>query len=295
VSFARFSPSPLPEALLELHRQSNRETSGRWGASAPHRARVTALVREALPRGRAGARLCVLGAGNCNDLDLEALAPAFEAVHLVDVDDEAVEHAVARQSAAVRARLVVHTPFDLTGAFPLLGSWSRRGPSPADVAELADRAVVAAVDRLPGRFEVVLSSCLLSRMMMTTAAALGARHQALHAVASALGLGHLRAVSARLAPRGAGILVTDLVDSDAYPVEGLFDLRDPVGGMARLESTGLSFPGTTPTLLRQIFQDDAQLAAQLEGVRFVAPWLWQLLPDRTSLVYALLLNARASS
>src|SRR5690348_15383718 len=61
----------------------NAETRDHWDAFAGHRAKVTGLLTSG---GLPGAsRLCVLGAGNCNDVDLAALLRAHREVHLVDV------------------------------------------------------------------------------------------------------------------------------------------------------------------------------------------------------------------
>ena len=42
-------------------------------------------------------RLCVLGAGNCNDLDLRRLSERFDEIHLIDLDPAALGEAVRRQ------------------------------------------------------------------------------------------------------------------------------------------------------------------------------------------------------
>lgn len=284
----------LPDALVEVHRRQNRLMAASWGASAEHRARVTHLVRGAAPTSKLG-RLCVLGAGNCNDLDLDALADAYETVHLVDVDAEAVGRAVSRQSAGVRRKLVVHAPVDVTGAMTFINGWGRSTPTPCQVADLSDAGVGEAITSLPSGFDVVVSTCLLSRMMWTCGAALGERHQALRAVASALELGHLRATAALVADGGTGIFVIDTVDSDRYPLDELFDPRDPTRVLAHLATTRLHFAGTDPGLLEQVFQDDAALSARAGRLRIVAPWLWAAQDQRTTLVYALMFTARRRS
>jgi hypothetical protein len=284
-------PAPaLPDALVDVHRRQNRRMAASWTASADHRARVTHLVRGAAPEDGSG-RLCVLGAGNCNDLDVEGLADAFASVHLVDIDAEAVRRAVDRQSAAVRRRVVVHAPLDVTGAMGAIEGWAHATPSPAAVADLSDAGVGKILAALPGRFDVVVSTCLLSRMMWTCATAMGERHQALRAVACALELGHLRATAALVRDGGAGIFVIDTVDSDRYPLDALYDPRHPTRVLQHLAATRMHFAGTDPALLEQVFHDDAALAARVGPLRIVAPWLWTAETDRTMLVYALMFRA----
>lgn len=53
--------------LTALHRGFNATTRTHWDRYAVHRRRVTTLL---LAGGNGQGRLCVLGAGNCNDLDL---------------------------------------------------------------------------------------------------------------------------------------------------------------------------------------------------------------------------------
>src|SRR5690349_17998645 len=94
---------------LELQRALNRETSPSWQAFAAHRQQLTRLLA-----GRAtGLRLCVLGAGNANDLDIEQLRSRFSEITLVDLDAEALARATARQSAEARKVLRVSPPLDL--------------------------------------------------------------------------------------------------------------------------------------------------------------------------------------
>ena len=56
--------------MLGLHRDLNRETAANWAAFERHRQRMTALIAQA-----PGDRCALLGAGNCNDIDLAAIAP----------------------------------------------------------------------------------------------------------------------------------------------------------------------------------------------------------------------------
>src|SRR5262245_33792508 len=100
------------EMIIESERAGNRRDGGVWELYGGHRERVTQAV---LDLGRGGGRLCLLGAGNCNDVDLDRLAAAYREIHLVDIDAAAVARAVGRQAPAVRARLFAHAPVDLTG------------------------------------------------------------------------------------------------------------------------------------------------------------------------------------
>ncbi|MFT5326875.1 MAG: hypothetical protein ACI8P0_004758, partial [Planctomycetaceae bacterium] len=71
-------------------RRRNEESRDAWHRYARHRERVTELLLGTVSdtslecdstRTR---RLCLLGAGNCNDVDLKRLAETFDEIHLVD-------------------------------------------------------------------------------------------------------------------------------------------------------------------------------------------------------------------
>src|SRR4051794_12076016 len=134
--------------------KGNREVRDLWERYQTHRQRVTAEIL-ALP----GERLCLLGAGNANDLDLEALAERFAEIHLVDIDPGALSRATGRQPSAVRARLRSHAPVDLSGLYQQLDR--PRIPAPD---ELVAAGTTAVLSTLPPSCDVVVSLCVLSQM-----------------------------------------------------------------------------------------------------------------------------------
>src|SRR5204863_1188594 len=89
-------PNPPASRAIRAQSRANRSTRDHWVHFAPHRAEIQKLIVPDLHAPGTG-RLCVLGAGNCNDIDLKALAEAFAEVHLVDIDAPALEAAVRRQ------------------------------------------------------------------------------------------------------------------------------------------------------------------------------------------------------
>ena len=107
--------------IFHEHRRRNETTRDRWQEMAPHRARVMQLLAEA--RAAAGPSLCILGAGNANDVELSALAGVFERIALVDLDEQALARAVERLTEDQRRRVELHAPIDLTGVLPILEAW----------------------------------------------------------------------------------------------------------------------------------------------------------------------------
>src|SRR3954469_2227543 len=105
----------MPSGLDQASEQAlaNLSALAHFGSFDEHRRRLTALALSAAPVTEG--TLCVLGAGNCFDLDLSALVDRYQAVHLVDLDAAALDRTVARQEPKTRERLVLHAPLDLSG------------------------------------------------------------------------------------------------------------------------------------------------------------------------------------
>ncbi len=274
-----------PADLLGLHRQNNRESAELWQRFAPHRERVTALALAGDP---VGGTVAVLGAGNCNDLDLPQLAARFAEIHLVDLDGEALERARARQAPGVAARLVLHAGVDLSGAFDRLPAFRATPATPTELALLPGSSVQGVRAALPRTFDRVISTCFLSQLLQSAFVALGPRHPQLQIIACALAVAHVRSVVGLLAPGGVGHLVTDAVSTETYPIDELWDAQPPLTLLENLERAGNVFSGTGPAFLRRILATDKEVAPALRGpARIVEPWRWRFTDDRTYLVYAL--------
>jgi hypothetical protein len=284
------APASIPPHLLQRHRLFNRNSEGRWEAFAHHRAQVTALLEGAAPAGAPG-RLCVLGAGNCNDLDLPRLLPRFAEIHLCDLDDEALAKAPARQRLPDGAPLVMHAPLDLTGAMPRLPRYANKLPNAADLAGLGQDCVDGVVAALPGPFDVVVSACLLSQLMHTCRLALGPENPALAAIANVMVIAHLRTALALTAPGGTTIVVTDTASSKTYPLVELWDDQPPLALLDQLERADNVLSGTAPTYLRRLLLRDPALRPLVKsGPRVIPPWLWDLGDEVTLLAYALVME-----
>jgi hypothetical protein len=277
----------LPPKLVDYHRKNNQATQARWDSFSEHRVRVTALALE--PPGQT---LAVLGAGNCNDLDLEALAARFREIHLIDLDEEAVRKARERQPDEVKARLVVHAPVDLSGAFDRLAAVKAKPATPAEQARLPAAAVQKILEAVPGPFDVVLSACMLSQLMHSCYVALGLQHPQLHVMANALGLAHLRSLAALTAPGGTALLVTDTISSETYALEELWGDKPPLQLLEEIDKTDRVLTGTGPSYLKRILREDPEVGPLVTPPRLVEPWLWRFTEEMTFMVYALVFGRR---
>lgn len=243
----------MPEMPSDKHEQQLRNRASRhaWDEFAGHRREVMLH----LTRGFAGRklRLCVLGAGNCNDLDLGELLHGYGEVHLVDLDDEALSGVLARQGVEPSERLVLHGGLDAS-----------------------DRDGAAWQGRLPGPFDVVASVCLLSQlidavMRRDTVAESPPIEQVVETRDR-----HLRAMVDLISPGGWGLLITDFVSSESCPQLANVAEADLPALLAGLIAEQNFFHGLNPLMLRQSLKPPAPIAMEIAQSQLVRPWRWQL-------------------
>jgi hypothetical protein len=259
-----------------------------YDSFATHRARMTALVRKASP----GGRLCVLGAGNCNDLDLATLGASYREIHLVDLDPESLDRARLRQSPALRARLFLHAPVDLSGLVGRLERWTRFEVTPEELIEHADATSEVIAETVPGPFDVVLSACILTQMQLLPVNVMTDRHPLFEAVRHTLNLTHLRTLLRLQAPGGRAFLVTDVTSDRITSFGSISEAADLRPLMDELVQQGEIFYAANPKLLEAIAHDDPKLRknARLSGP--LDAWAWQNGSGGVFLVYALELTRR---
>jgi hypothetical protein len=277
----------------ELAEQQASNTSGlsHFDDFRGHREQLTSLIRKTKPLG--GERLCVLGAGNAYDLQLEELLVSFREVHLVDIDSAAVARARERVEPGERARLFAHAPLDLSGMFRDLERWRRMEVTPQELMVAPSVGAKRIAAALPGPFDLVVSSCILTQLQLTLLRVLGDRHQLFVALRELLTLTHLRTLSLLTAPGGRALLVTDLCDDTMFAPGRPRDVDDLAPLMNELVQAGQVIYSAHPELLRITLRDDPVLQGTFDAAQRSAPWLWQNGPERRFLVYALTLPRKA--
>lgn len=269
--------------LVRRQLDHNAQTQHCWQRFAEHRQRVMQLI---LPKGLPdGPRLCVLGAGNSNDLDLAALTAVFDEVHLVDLDGQALEQGVQRQQPSNPQRIHLHGDRDLTGILERLAEWDPAAPPDEDQIQQAIDTALAAPPPCEGGFTTVASVCLLSQLIHSVVAAIGSEHPRFVDVLSAVRLRHLRSLAELTAPGGLAVLITDVVSSDTC--SALVSVPpEQVAGLVRQSIDARNFfHGVNPAVIDHLLRSDLQLAAIVEAPEFMPPWRWDLGP-RVYAVYA---------
>lgn len=255
--------------------QRNVESRGRWDLFASHRREVTAQLTGG--REAAAARLCVLGAGNCNDLDLAALLAAFREVHLADLDGEALADG-ARQVEG-RGELFLHGGAEVTGVLPLLEQLSPQ--TPADdplIDECLRQAAESAGPSLPSPFDSVASVCLLSQLIESVAKTLGESHPRFWDFCQAIRLRHLRLLVELTAPGGWGALITDFVSSVSVPDLAEIAPQALAARLRQLVAERNFFHGLNPFVLEEMYRSHPALAPHVCQVSLAAPWRWDFGP-----------------
>ena len=254
----------------------NRTTRGQWDWYARHRAEIEKLIR---PEHR-GQRICVLGAGNCNDLDLRWLAEAYREVRLVDIDRGALERAAERQG--VTGKVSLDAPVDLTGIVDIVASWKARRVDADEIAR-----AVESVNRRPStasdqQFDVVLSPCVLSQLLCGVRDVLGKDHPNWPELKAAIRARHVRTALEMTRPAGRAVIVVDISSTSAIP--GMDQARE--GQWPDLMRLAVQdrkcFRGLEPAELRAAVGREATVA-----VRVSEPWVWHLGWGKAFLCYGL--------
>jgi hypothetical protein len=271
--------------ITQEQRRRNAAAQDCWQLYASHRQRVTDLLLEKAASGTG--RLCVLGAGNCNDLDLQRLANAYREIHLVDVDRQALVQGVAAQSVQDEQSVRLHGDVDLTGITDRLARWSPEAPpEPAAVDDLLAAIPSAVAFALPSAQDVVASVCLLSQLIEAVNVSLGEQHPRFLDVLTAVRYQHARLMVRLARPGGRLLLISDFVSSDSCPELATVPESQLPELAARLINARNFFTGLNPAVLRALFCADPWLEARVEAVRLSPPWTWRF-PTRVYAVCAI--------
>ena len=274
--------NPLVKRQLRL----NQETLDHWSLYLPHRENIHRLLAQTLQS--VSARLCVLGAGNCNDLDLTDLTSRFAQVHLVDLDQQGLVKGVERQILPDPERLILHGGFDITGILKTLANWQRNRPKQESIDYCVREAMAFVGLPFLGRFEVTISTCLLTQIIDSVVSITGSNSIPFKLI-QALRLRHLRLLAELLLPGGVGILVTDFALTHGHTTKSRKgspqDGNDPL-------CQGSHFLGVSPKELYKMVKNDIALQSVLHQAQITPPWFWQQNYRRSLLVTAIQFRRR---
>lgn len=267
-------------SLIQRQIAFNLSSSNAWDAFADHRSQVTSLLKS----GSDPSRLCILGAGNCNDLDLMTLIQSHQDIHLVDIDMDALAQGVAKQNLADHIHIHLHGGIDLTGMIDPMSHWSPNSTlTETDIAACLDTST-RCLEQLPGPFEVVASTCLLSQLIKIVVDTIGENHPQFVDVIQVIRLGHLRLLMQLMVPGGLGVLITDVVSSDSYPPLASVPAQNLSQVLVQLVRQGNFFYGVNPAAIVNLFRQDAVLNQQVASLEPVGPWRWNFGPRHYAVI-----------
>ena len=168
-----------------------------------------------------------------------------------------------------------------------IASWSPQTPiGPADLEALAEWPSRRVGLALPGPFDLVASTCLLSPLIGNAYHAVGERHPRFLALVRAIRAGHLRLLTHLTAPGGTAVLITDVASTDTFPTLGSVPETSLPGLLRELAVGRKFFHGVDPAALTAIFRQDPVLSARVASLERIPPWRWNL-HERVYLVLAM--------
>lgn len=281
--------------LVHIQCQRNSDSSALHDSFTQHRDNVMRLIlASATDVGGTAADPCqsiaLMGAGNGMDVEMDSIAQLFREIHLIDVDDAALQRAVQHSSAQDRIHL--HAPVDV--ASPLLSLTSRDFQvSDGDLKQNAKILQLLAepnMDCPVAQCDVVVSLCMLTQIIETLAQIIPETHASFEFAVKALRMGHLRRMQKLLRQGGVGVIVTDIVSSDSAPELRSTTLKDLPGLLKSLVENRNFFTGANPSAVLT----DLNILSRLPGGANLSqafdPWLWSP-GERVFAVYAIRFQA----
>lgn len=276
--------------LVRRHLECNLQTRDGWTRFATHRSRVLKRVRESAST-YVGGTLCVLGAGNCNDLDLSQLWQTFAEIHLVDIDPEAINFGLGLQKFTNDSSIHVHAPCDITGIIQPLLSSLKTGEKPS-IDYLRTQICRSKVLPGVGPFDVVLSAGLLTQLFQSIH---DARFDSSSTIQLILDLRrqHIRTLLELAKNGGAVILITDVISTASAPHLPNVPSDQLDECLAELINSQNFFSGTNPVQIRRLLTEDPIIALAVEQVTFHEPWLWAVTEEHQYLTYSVSILKRS--
>jgi len=269
----------------------NEQTRDAWERFSPHRQHVTKLLAGCVADPDSHQRLCVLGAGNCNDLDLTALLHVFAEITLVDLDRDAVVQGVERQRALATkpwpdGAIQIEAPCDITGIADSLAEI--QPPLSMGIVDQLATQLTGGTHALAGRgtFDVVVSTGLLTQLFHAVAERFPTLTQENLRLLIAIRQSHLATLLRLTSPSGTSLFITDIVSSLTAPDLPTLAAEQLPARLNKLLTEHNFFTGANPRAIMADLLAQPELKARPHQITEHAPWLWQVLPQRCYLVWA---------
>ncbi len=228
--------------------------------------------------------ITVIGAGNCQDIDLPALADSFREIRLIDLDAVAVDAAVSQLTADVISRIRIFAPIDIAAPLMSLSGFDGLDDAAQRSALLAALESSSLQNEVPVS-DIVISTCLLSQLLDSASQIVAPDSPGFLPFIQAVRRGHLVRVLSLTAAAGRALLITDLVSSDTVPDLAQALSADLPKLMFRCLQSGNFFSGLNPAVVQHDIQHIPACLQLCASSRILPPWHWHLGP-RSFAVYA---------
>ncbi|MEE3369419.1 MAG: hypothetical protein VX346_08760 [Planctomycetota bacterium] len=256
-------------------RVRNRDSRNTWQRYAEHRQHVMELLCESSENDCRS--ICIWGAGNANDLDLNLLLDVFSKVHLVDLDQEALLFALEQQSLHTTPTVILHGGVDLLGISEFISNTAAEQQNPAAVDRLLQHFRTPPAPPCE-RCDVVTSVCLLSQLIEAIANLVGAGHPRLPELVTAVRCHHLLGLLQATEPGGRAILITEILSSDTFPK--LTAIPKPSLRNALVQQINMRnfYTGLNPAILESLAEREPAIGRLCNGIAAHPPWRWDFGP-----------------
>ena len=235
-----------------------------------HRSAVMLMLPGGGDQGRRG-MACVLGAGECHDLDLPELLNRHHEVHLVDLNCTPVRSGLEQQELSSRGRVFCHEE-DVSGAVELLDEFSKSRDERL-IDKLLSQEMPESISAI-GQFEVLVSANMLPELMGRALVSLGIEHPRLAEVMAALRLAHIQTMLNMTRPGGQALLVTEVTTSQHIPE--LAAAPEDLNAILRApESVRRMNPGCNPAFIDKVLRETPAITERLERYDMSIAWLRQ--------------------
>ena len=265
--------------IADRQRDLNSKTQQSWDLFENHRNQISQLIIDALQKlesGNENPTLCVLGAGNGNDLDVAQLAKHFASIHVLDIDRSALDRLWQRYEdqpeVQQKIQLVADVEFSgITSSLIELGE----NPTEAIVKSTYDQSLRVHYST-EEKFDVVVSTCLLTQLIDAVVQTLGRENQWVVPLTIGVRDGHLNLMTSLCKADGQRVLITDFVSSDTMPELASADDSESVLALARhaIDSRNF-FTGANAFSIREKLVELKQVTNQ-DAVEIAPPWRWQI-------------------
>lgn len=251
-----------------------------WHNFAKHRDMICTLLTAAADSKSAdsktvdskGASLCVLGAGSCNDLDLETLCQKFATVTLVDLNGALLRESVKARGFGDHPQVRLIEDVDVTGANQLLSEYAKSGDQ--SLLEEIDKKIETFQVKELGRYDVVASTCLLSQLLNHAFESMGQQGSEIPIdLLVRTRRQHLMMLMNHTNSNASAILITDVTSSETLADLRQLEFQIPDSVWEKIRA-GDHLHGMNPIAIEGDIQVLCQQSRTRADVQACRPWVW---------------------